>query len=240
VTMFKEEKTRAKRFAESSGGKELREVIETCEAISERRYNPFFLDVKLGVETLQEYLPHWKSFQDRCLDAHALNVPSEFVRLQDTHLKFQPSNLSADPDFVARKIEKRLAEVFLQSCHPIAGLEQLTNEVIEKAIDYCNNLLSIDERWRSKEHQPAKQPEFTDSKRLVELGLQGDDFNNQLIALWSELRQLCNAARKPVNYREFVRRASYQETVRRAHDLSYLVTSVSPNFKLHPRGTHNS
>ena len=153
VTMFKEEKTKAKRFAESSGRKELREVIGTCEAISERRYNPFFLDAKLGVETLREYFPHWKSFQAHCLDAHALNTLSEVVRLQDTHLKFQSSNLYADPEFVARKIEKmsekRLAELFLQSWH-----------------------------WQS-----------------------------------------CNAARKPVNYREFVRRASYQETVRRAHDL---------------------
>jgi len=227
VTRFKEEKTKAKRFAESSGRKELGEVIGTCEGISERRYNPFFLDVKLGAEILREYFPHWKSFQDHCLDAHALNMLSEVVRLHDTQLKFQSSNLYADPEFVARKIEKmsekRLAEVFLQCRHPIAELEQSTNKVIEKAIDYWNNLSSIDERWRSREHQPAKQPDFVDSKTLVELGLQGDEFNNQLIALWSELRQSYNAARKPVNYWEFVRRASYEETVRRAHDPSYLV-----------------
>jgi hypothetical protein len=105
---------------------------------------------------------------------------SEVVRLQNTQLKFQSSALYADPEFVAKKIEKmsekRLAEVFLQSWHSVAELEQLTNEVIEQAIDYWNKLSPIGERLRNRERQPSKQPKLADSKTLVELGLQGDGF----------------------------------------------------------------
>lgn len=118
----------------SSGRKELREIIETCESISERKFNPFFLDVNLGVETLRQYFPIWEGFQDHCLDAHAINRLSEVVRLQNTQLKFQSSALYADPEFVTRKVErmseKRLAEVFLQSWHPVTELEQLTNGAV--------------------------------------------------------------------------------------------------------------
>jgi hypothetical protein len=221
-------KTKAKRSVEASGRRELREIIATCEAISKRKFNPFFLEVKLGVETLREYFPHWKSFQDHCLDAHTVNLLAEVVRLQNTQLKFQSSALYADPEFVARKIEKmsekRLAEVFLQSWHPVAELEQLTNEAIAQAIDYWNNLLPIADRWRSREYQPGKQPGIADSETIAELGLQGDEFNKELTALWNELRQLYNALGMPIDYWKFVRRTSYQETVRRAHHLSYLVT----------------
>jgi len=228
VTMSEEIRAKTNRSLQASGRRELGDIIGTCKAISERKFNPFFLDVKLSVETLREYFPHWKSFEDHCFDVHALNRLSEVVRLQNTQLKFQSSALYADPEFVAKKIakmsEKRLAEVFLQSWHPLVELEQLTDEVIMQAIDYWNTLLPINERWRSRESQSSKQPEIANSETVAELGLHGDEFNNELIALWNELRQLYNVVRKPIDYWKFIRHTSYQETVRRAHDLSYLVT----------------
>ena len=48
--------------------------------------------------------------------------------------------------------EKRLAEVFLQSWHPLSELEQLTEETLSNAIDYWNALLPIAERWKRREH----------------------------------------------------------------------------------------
>ncbi len=212
----------------SSGRKELREIIETCESISERKFNPFFLDVKLGVETLRQYFPIWEGFQDHCLDAHAINRLSEVVRLQNTQLKFQSSALYADPEFVTRKVErmseKRLAEVFLQSWHPVTELEQLTNGVVSDAIDYWNLLLPIAERWKRKEFSPGDQPETTDSNALPDLGIQGKEFREQLIELWNELRQEYKVEGKPTDYWKFVKRASYQETVHRAYYVSFLVT----------------
>ncbi len=222
----------------ASGRRELQEVIETCDAISERKFNPFFLDVKLGVETLRQYFPLWESFGDHCLDAHTLNRLSEVVRLQNTQLKFQSSALYADPEFIVRKVErmseKRLAEVFLQSWHPLAELEQLTHEAVSGALDYWNFLLPIAERWKRRDYSGGKKPETADSATLTGLGIHGEDFGKRLTTLWEELRALHSRDQKPVEYWKFVRSPSYRETVQRAYLVSFLVTYGYA--KLHTEG----
>jgi hypothetical protein len=222
------EKTKSRRPTLSAGRKELKEIIETCDSISERKFNPFFMDVKLGVETLRQYYPVWETFEDHCLDAHTINRLSEVVRLQNTQLKFQSSALYADPEFIARKVErmseKRLAEIFLQSWHPVAELEQLTDGAISDALDYWNMLSPISERWKRRDYPQGKRPETTDSDTLTELGIHGKEFGEQLTNLWNELRQLYNLDKKPVDYWEFVKRSAYQETVQRAYHTSFLVT----------------
>lgn len=211
----------------ASGRRELEEIIETCEAISERKFNPFFMDVKLGVETLRQYFPHWESFEDHCLDAHTLNRLSEVVRLQNTQLKFQSSALYAEPEFIIKKIErmseKRLAEVFLQSWHPLAELEQLTHEAVSLSLDYWNLLLPIDARWKRRDYANGKRPDIADSSTLTGLGIHGEEFGKLLTSLWEELRGRY-VDQKPVEYWHFVRAESYHETVQRAYFVSFLVT----------------
>jgi hypothetical protein len=211
----------------ASGRKELEEIIETCEAISERKFNPFFMDIKLGVETLREYFPHWESFDDHCLDAHTLNRLSEVVRLQNTQLKFQSSALYAEPEFIAQKVErmseKRLAEVFLQSWHPLAEMEQLTNEAVSLSLDYWNLLLPIAERWKRRDYSGGKRPDTADSSTLSGLGIHGEEFGKLLTSLWEELRAQY-IDEKPVEYWKFVRAPSYHGTVQRAYFVSFLVT----------------
>jgi len=222
------EKPKTGRNLLAAGRRELKEVIETCDAIEERKFNPFFLDVNLGVETLRQYFPHWEGFEDHCLDAHALNRLSEVVRLQNTQLKFQSTALYAEPAFVAKKIErmseKRLAEVFLQSWHPLTELEQLTHETVSASLDYWNLLLPIQERWKRREFVRGKNPESTDAATLDGLGIHGKEFAEQMTALWKELHELYGAEQKPVEYWRFVKREHHQETVQRAYLVSFLVT----------------
>jgi hypothetical protein len=212
----------------SAGRKELKEIIETCDAISERKFNPFFLDVNLGVETLRQYFPAWENFEDHCLDAHAINRLSEVVRLQNTQLKFQSSALYADSEFVYRKVErmseKRLAEVFLQSWHPVTELEQLTDSVVVDALDYWNLLLPIDVRWKRRDFTRGNNPETADSNTLTGLGIQGKEFGERMTNLWNQLRQTYSTEQKPVEYWRFVKASSYQDTVQRAYYVSFLVT----------------
>jgi hypothetical protein len=226
--MTSAQKTKGNRSALSSGRKELKEIIETCNSISERKFNPFFLDVKLGVDTLRQYFPFWETFEDHCLDAHTINRLSEVVRLQNTQLKFQSSALYADPEFVFRKVErmseKRLAEVFLQSWHPITELEQLTEGLVADALDYWNLLLPIEERWKRREFSQGNRPETTDSEALSGLGIQGKEFGKHLISLWNDLRQMYEVGKRPIDYWKFVKAGSYQETVQRAYYVSFLVT----------------
>ena len=222
------EKKKGTRSALASGRKELQEIIETCDAISERKFNPFFMDVKLGVDTLREYFPQWESFDDHCLDAHTLNRLSEVVRLQNSQLRFQSSALYAEPEFIVRKVErmseKRLAEVFLQSWHPLTQLEQLTNETVSIALDYWNLLLPIQERWKRRDYSSGKKPETADSSTLTGLGIHGEEFGKQLTKLWEELRTIHSKDQKAVEYWKFVRGPSYRETVQRAYFVSFLVT----------------
>jgi len=222
------EKPKSRRNSLAAGRKELREVVETCDAISERKFNPFFMDVKLGVNTLRQYFPYWENFDDHCLDAHAINRLSEVVRLQNTQLKFQSSALYADPDFIVRKVErmseKRLAEVFLQSWHPVAELEHLTEGAVTDALGYWNQLLPIEERWKRREYARGKEPSSVDAKALAGLGIQGEEFGKQLIRLWNELRGQYGDKHAPVEYWAFVKGASYSDTVQRAYVVSFLVT----------------
>jgi hypothetical protein len=120
--------------------------------------------------------------------------------------------------------EKRLAEVFLQSWHPVTELEQLTNSAVADALDYWNLLLPIEERWKRREYSAGNQPESTDSETLTGLGIHGKEFGEQLITLWNDLRQLYSVEKKPVEYWKFVKGASYQDTVQRAYLVSFLVT----------------
>jgi hypothetical protein len=223
-----EEKVKSGRQKLAAGRRELKEVVETCDAIERRKFNPFFLDVKLGVETLREYFPIWEEFEDHCLDAHALNRLSEVVRLQNTQLRFQSSALYAEPEFVSKKFhrmsEKRLAEVFLQSWHPIAELEQLTDEAVTAGLGYWNLLLPIAERWKRREYSRGKSPESVDSNALTGLGIHGKEFGVRLIELWKELVQLHNQDQAPIEYWKFVKGLSHSETVQRAYFVSFLVT----------------
>jgi hypothetical protein len=221
------EPARVKRSVIASGRRELNEIVETCEAISDRKFNPFFLDVKLGVDILRQYFPFWQTFADHCLDAHTLNRLSEVVRLQNTQLKFQSSALYADPEFITRKVdqmsEKRLAEVLLQSWHPLSELEQLTEETFSNAIDYWNALPPISERWKRRDYVEGKQPSTASNETLTSLGIHGEEFDKQLSELLDELRESCKSS-KSVDYWRFVRRPHYQDMVRRAYLVSFLVT----------------
>jgi len=221
-------KPKPERTTIATGRRELKEIIDTCDAISERRFNPFFLDVELGVETLRKYYPKWESFNDHCLDAHTLNRLSEVVRLQNTQLKFQSSALYSDPEFLTHKLErmseKRLAEVFLQSWHPLAELEQLTDETVNDSLTYWNALLPISERWLRKTQQESAKPHSADSNTLKDLGISGEEFDDQLIGLWNELRKTFESTQQPVDYWTFIRKPSYQETVQRAYHVSFLIT----------------
>ncbi len=232
------ENKKTKRTTLAGGRRELEEIIQTCDAISQRKFNPFFLDVKLGVETLRQYFPHWETFDDHCRDVHTLNRLSEVVRLQNTQLKFQSSALYADPEFITRKVErmseKRLAEVFLQSWHPLAELEQLTVESVSEALNYWNLLLPIADRWKRRGYSSGKRPETADSSTLTGLGIHGEEFEKRLRSLWEELRGLHREEQKPIEYWRFVRAPSYLETVQRAYFVSFLVTYGYT--KLHTEG----
>jgi len=212
----------------ASGRKELRELIETCEAIGERKFNPFFLDVGLAVETLRRYFPFWESLDDHCLDAETIKDLAEVLGLQKSQLRYLSSALYTTPEMLERKFRvlslKRLGEIFLKSWHPIVEREQLTVDGIREGRSYWNQLLSYEERRKKRVLGKAAQPTAADLDSLVKSGIMTrEDFAKNLRRLWEELGAE-TARNGHVEYWAFVRRDTYQETVQRAYFVSFLLT----------------
>jgi len=203
------------------------DIVKTCEAIEDRKFNPFLLDVRYALNTLRKYFPHWRELDDHCLDAHALNRLSRVLRLQGSQLRFQSSSLYADPAFLEEKLTaltvKRLAEMFVGSWHPIAELEQITEPSMREAIAYWNVLAPVDERWRRFEMGSSAPPGFLGTEDLDKIGVQAKEtFEEALSKLWRQLKE--ESSTGVVDYQDFICREDFLETVERAVRVSFLVT----------------
>jgi hypothetical protein len=219
---------KAERVRLTSGRKELRELIQTCEAIRERKFNPFFLDVGLAVETLRKYFPHWELLDDHCLDAETIKELAEVLGLQKSQLRYQSSLIYTNPEMLEKKFRslsvKRLGEIFLKSWHPIIEREQLTLGAIREALAYWDRLLSYEERRKRLALGRAIPPATADLDSLVKSGiLTREQFARNLRGLWEELRAQTGEDGS-VEYWSFIRRDSYQMTVHRAYYVSFLLT----------------
>ena len=211
-----------------SGRKDLRELIQTCQAIRERKFNPFFLDVRLAVETLRKYFPFWNSLDDNCLDAETIRDLAEVLGLQKSQLRYQSSALYTSPEMLEKKLRllsiKRLGEIFLKSWHPIVEREQLTLGAIREGPFYWNLLLSYEERKKRLSLRRATPPRTADLDSLVKSGiLTREEFARNLRGLWEELRTR-TGENGSIDYWAFVRRDTYQETVHRAYYVSFRLT----------------
>jgi hypothetical protein len=212
----------------TSGRKELRELIQTCEAIRERKFNPFFLDVSLAVETLRKYFPHWDLLDDHCLDAETIKDLAEVLSLQKSQLRYQSSALYTNPEMLEKKFRslsiKRLGEIFLKSWHPAIEREQLTLDAIREGLAYWRQLLSYEERRKRLALGRATPPAAADLDSLVKSGIMTrEEFAGNLRALWEELRTQTGEDGS-VEYWSFIRRDSYEMTVQRAYYVSFLLT----------------
>ena len=203
------------------------DIVKTCEAIEDRKFNPFLLDVRYALNTLRKYFPHWRELEDHCLDAHALNRLSRVLRLQGSQLRFQSSSLYADPAFLEEKLTalsvKRLAEIFVRGWHPIAELEQITEPSINEAIAYWNLLTPVEERWRRFEMGSSAPPGTLETDDLDRLGVRAKEtFEERLSELWRQLKE--ESGTGAVNYQDFICREGFLETIERAVHVSFLLT----------------
>lgn len=205
--------------------RDLTDIIKTCEAIEDRKFNPFLLDVKYALDILRKYFPHWKEFGDHCLDAHALNRLSRVLRLQGSQLRFQSSSLYTDPAFLEEKIGampvRRLAEMFAESWHPIAELEQITEMSTKEAVEYWNILAPVEERWKRFEMGKSVSPRSLELDELDEIRIR-ETFESTLLRLWQQLKE--GSSSGMVDYQDFVCEEGFIETVERAVLVSFLVT----------------
>ena len=211
-----------------SGRRELRELIETCQAIENRRFNPFLLDIREALRILRQHSSQWSELPDHLLDMKALSNLARVVGLQSANLRFQSSTLYVDPSMLREKLQgvtrDQLAEILLLSWHPIVELEQLTVPTTKEALEYWKEMLPFSERWHKLQPGPMSLPTTTEAEELHRLGMLSDRaFSRKLDEFWDELKQMAGASGK-IDYWIFVKGKTRSETVHRAQLASFLVT----------------
>ena len=208
--------------------RELKELIETCVSIENRRFNPFLLDISEALRILRLHAEEWTEFGDHLLDMKALASLAKVVGLQSANLRFQSSTLYIDPSMLQEKLRgmsrDQLAGFLLLSWHPIVEFEQLTVPTTREALDYWTKMLPFFERWKRFRPGPISLPITTEAEELHRLGMIADKaFGKKLDESWIELKQMAGTKTK-IDYWAFVKGQNRSETVSRAQLASFLVT----------------
>lgn len=205
----------------------VRRIIHTCRMVEERGLNPFNVEVKEELETLDSYLDGWKRYEHLCLDAEAFNLLTRIVESQGDWLSDEASTLYMDPVFLERKLKrlkpKTLARLFMAVWKPVACLEEISRDRLKEAIEYWNRLKPLRSRW-SRLRRLYKARELMSLEELKRRGIVVDDmFYQSLESLLVELKESCKNG-EPTSYWRFISSGSFEETVRRAYMLSFLST----------------
>ncbi|MCW4020963.1 MAG: hypothetical protein NWF14_07030 [Candidatus Bathyarchaeota archaeon] len=219
------------------GQEELRRVIEFCQSVENKGLNPFLVEVDDLIAVIKEYFPSWENPEDLCLDAEALNQIASVIKMQSEWIKHRATSLYRDPFLVEEKLRslhvERIAEIFLESWHPIVELEQISPHSLDAAMKYWDALEPLDERWLKADYAQM-ETETTTREELVRQGILSDEtFSSELERLWSELKEAAGRSEK-VRYWDFVGAETYDETVRRAYLTSFLVTYGYAALEVHP------
>ena len=223
----------------SVGKKELEELIETCVAIENRRFNPFLLDITEALSIIRRHSNRLRSLEDHLLDMRAITSVARVVGLQSANLRFQSSSLFVDPGTVNQKLDtlsrEQLAEFLLLSWHPIVELEQLTLDSTREAKEYWDKMLSFFDRRKRLQLGPFETPSATDLEELArQRVVEEKAYTRKMQDLWKELKE--TAGEGNVDYWKFIQRPDFAETIARAQLVSFLVSYGYTNLQKTSKG----
>jgi len=202
-------------------------IIGLCVAVENRSIDPFEVQVQEVLALLRKYLPEWKELDDFILDSETLKQVALIVRLQSDWIKRRSSSVFVDPLLIEVKLKfmdsQRLADVFEKAWHPVVEMETLSRTRVEQAIDYWNLLTTMDQR-RIQLPNPTGNLGETSLEELIRRRiLSKEAFRETLNTLWEELKRRVGKDRR-VPYWDFVQQRTYEETVRRAYLVSFMIT----------------
>jgi hypothetical protein len=223
----------------SAGKKDLDELIETCVAIENRRFNPFLLDISEALSIIRRHSSHLRTLDDHLLDMRAITSVARVVGLQSANLRFQSSSLFVDPGMVRQKLDtlsrEQLAEFLLLSWHPIVELEQLTLDSTKEAKEYWDKMLSFFDRRKRLQLGPFATPSATDLEELAKQRVVEEKaYTRKMQDLWKELKE--TASKEKVDYWSFVQRPDFAQTIVRAQLVSFLVSYGYANLQKTAKG----
>jgi hypothetical protein len=217
-------------------GEHIRRVIELCKSVEERGTDPFSLDVDDIIATLKQFFPEWESPEELAVDAEAIQCLASVIQNQGEWVKYRSTSLYTDPFLLEEKIQKLnkedIAALFIEAWNPIVEMELLSFSHLNDAIKYWNNLIPLDERWQ-RDNPAIIQAETTTREELIRLRILAEKtFKEKLEALWQELKN--NTETDKILYWNFVGAKTYEETLKRAYMLSFLVTYGYATLEIKP------
>ena len=201
-------------------------VISLCKTVDEKILDPFEVEVCEILETLRGLLNKYKSFEDYCLDAEAINSLSKVVKLQEEWIKHK-SKPYLDLETVKSKIRniktKKLAEILLESWNPIATIKALPIKKLEEALKYWKNLAPQKLRMKKLNLQDTPQIEVMSWKEVENQKLMlKREFEKILKDLWELLKN--KAKNGKISYWNFIHSNIYEEFIVKAYLTSFLIS----------------
>ena len=206
----------------------MEELIQTCNSIENRRFNPFLLDISEALSIIRRHSSKLRTLDDHLLDMRAITSVAGVVGLQSADLRFQSSALYVDPSMVKDKLDslsrEQLAEFLLLSWHPIVELEQLTLESTKEAKEFWEKMLSFFERRKRLHLGPFALPETTDLGELARMRVfEEKAYTRKMQDLWKELKESAGDDQR-VGYWDFIGGSDFAQTIVRAQLVSFLVS----------------
>jgi len=212
-------------------------VIELCRDVESSSANPFDVDIKEKILLLKERLPEWKFLDELLVDSEAMLELAQIVKLQDEWLKHRASSLYIDPLLIQLKVKllpkESLSEAFIRSWHPVAQVDQVSPKGLEKAFVYWRDLVPISERFKDQFGKYGVGPGLVDYSELVSLGVfTQQEFEGILNDLYDELLRKSNG--EWIDYREFIGSDNFEDRVRRAYLLAFLISEGRASLRTEP------
>ena len=212
-------------------------MIELCRDVESSSANPFDVDIREKILILKQRLPELKLLDELLVDAEAMLELSQIVKLQDEWLKTRASSLYIDPLLIQLKVKllpkDALSEAFIRSWHPLAQVDQLSPRGLEKAFVYWRDLVPISERFKDQFGTYGVRPGQVDYSDLVSMGVfTQDQFETHLSKLHKELLEQSNGGW--VDYRQFIGDDIFENKVRRAYLLAFLISEGRAVLKMEP------
>ena len=126
-----------------------------------------------------------------------------------------------------------LADSFVKCWHPVAQVDQLTARGLEKAFTYWRDLVPMSERFKQDFGNFAVAPGQMSFEELQGLNIfTKEEFETRLNAVYDELVQ--RSAGGELDYRQFIRAPTFEETAVRAYLVAFVVTDGRANIRIDP------
>ncbi len=222
------------------GREKLQRIIEMCTAIEAHTVDPFTLNVDDIIRMVKEYFPNWEQPEDFNLDAEAIHHLASVIKLQSEWVKHRSTSLYTDPFLLEEKITQapkdEMISVFLKAWHPLVELEQISIHSLATAMRYWEQLVPLNERWKTLEVPEVAVGTATRDELVKQRVLSDKAFSEELEAYWQELKAKVQEKGQDdrMRYWDFVGAETYEDTVQRAFLASFLITYGYATLEVYP------